>query len=235
MSSGIFFNTKQPWRSLVESNTFKGMRVYTKRVLSNYDLIVLKISNPFIWRCPTRHLLTLYNENISSCHLDIGVGTGFFLKHCRFPSIAPHITLLDLNENCLGAAKKRIESLHPKTLKANVLEPFDTTGEKFASVALNYLFHCLHGPILQKADSVFTHIKPHLEPGAKVFGATITNQSQKLNPMSKKLSGFYNSKGIFSNTEDTVDDLKLVLDRHFIKTSVREFGCVALFRGENQG
>jgi len=34
-----------------------GQAVYTRRLLRAYDLIVLGISNRFIWRCPTPRLL----------------------------------------------------------------------------------------------------------------------------------------------------------------------------------
>ena len=34
-----------------------GQAVYTKQTLAVYDLIVLGISNRFIWRCPTQQLV----------------------------------------------------------------------------------------------------------------------------------------------------------------------------------
>ena len=42
----------------------------------------------------------LYQEHISLNHLEVGVGTGYFLQHCRFKG-TPRIALMDLNQNCL--------------------------------------------------------------------------------------------------------------------------------------
>lgn len=59
-----------------------GHAIYTKRTLQVYNFVVLGISNYFIWKCPTKHIVAHYNRNVSANHLDVGVGTGYFLKHC---------------------------------------------------------------------------------------------------------------------------------------------------------
>jgi hypothetical protein len=43
-----------------------GQAVYTNRTLAVYDLVVLGISNRFIWKCPTRRLEEHYNQHISN-------------------------------------------------------------------------------------------------------------------------------------------------------------------------
>lgn len=65
-----------------------GQAVYTKRVLHVYDLFVLGFSNRFVWRCPTPALLAHYDRHVTANHLDVGVGTGYFLDRCHFPSAA---------------------------------------------------------------------------------------------------------------------------------------------------
>ena len=52
-----------------------GQAVYSRRVLGIYDILVLGLSNRWIWKCPTKHLLEHYNRCLSSNHLDVGVGT----------------------------------------------------------------------------------------------------------------------------------------------------------------
>lgn len=91
----------------------RGQDVYSKPVLSLYDFWVLGVSNKYIWKCPTDKLLAHFDENISSNHLDIGVGTGCFLDKCRFPSDNIRIALLDLNQNSLDKAGKRIKRYNP--------------------------------------------------------------------------------------------------------------------------
>ena len=85
-----------------------GQAVYSPLVLSVYDILVLGISNRLLWRCPTPGLVDLYNRNLGARHLDIGVGTGYFLDHAKWPVSRPDITLLDLNPNSLAAAARRI-------------------------------------------------------------------------------------------------------------------------------
>src|SRR4029453_2517824 len=70
--------------------------VYTSTRLALYDLFILCLSCRLVWRGPKRHFLDLYNRNVGTPHLDIGVGTGYFLDRCRFPVERPEITLLDL-------------------------------------------------------------------------------------------------------------------------------------------
>jgi hypothetical protein len=41
-----------------------GQAMYTRRTLQVYDLVVLGISNPLLWKCPTRRLQQHYNEHL---------------------------------------------------------------------------------------------------------------------------------------------------------------------------
>jgi len=102
-----------------------GQAIYSKPVLSIYDLWVLGISNKYIWKCPTSHLLKHFNQHITSNHLDVGVGTGYFLDHCQFPTGKTRIGLLDLNQNSLDQAAKRIERYQPTQYQYNVLDKLD--------------------------------------------------------------------------------------------------------------
>src|SRR5215216_2354989 len=117
--------------------------VYTSRRLKLYDALILGLSCRLVWKCPRRHFLKLYNRHVGSPHLDIGVGTGYFLDHCRFPVENPEITLLDLSENCLSKAAGRLERYSPRVVKANALESLDLGDVRFSSAALNGVLHCL--------------------------------------------------------------------------------------------
>ena len=85
-----------------------GQAVYTPIVLRTYDWVVLGLSNHLLWRCPTADLRRLYDRNVSARHLDIGVGTGYFLDKATWPVPIPSNTLLDHKANCLRAASRRI-------------------------------------------------------------------------------------------------------------------------------
>jgi 2-polyprenyl-3-methyl-5-hydroxy-6-metoxy-1,4-benzoquinol methylase len=210
-----------------------GQAVYTKRTLSAYDIIVLGISNRYIWKCPSSRIEAHYNNHLSSNHLDVGVGTGYFLDRCKFPSDSPRIALMDMNTNTLEFASKRIERYSPETYSQNILDKILTAIAPFDSVGVNYLFHCVPGAIIDKAV-VFDHLKELMNPGARVFGSTILQGGVKRGWMAKKLMALYNQKGIFANTDDDLEGLRSSLTQRFENVTLEVVGCVALFSGNVQ-
>ncbi len=207
-----------------------GAAVYNRLVLSIYDLFVLGFSNTFAWKCPSRKILDFYNQHVSARHIDVGVGTGFFLDKCRFPSGAPLISLVDLNSNSLQVTARRLDRYRPATHAANILEPLRLEARGFESAGLNYLFHCLPGNMMSKGV-VFRNLKPLLAKEAVVFGTTILGKGVRHNNLARRLMDVYNSKGIFSNRNDSLADLENVLKENFTGYSVHLEGCVAFFAG----
>ncbi len=143
----------------------KGAAAYTKAALSLYDLFVLGFSNSFAWKCPSQDILNFYNQHITERHLDVGVGTGYFLDKCRFPSSTPTIALIDLNPNSLRATAKRLRRYSPSCHLSDVLQPIDAGISEYSSIGLNYLLHCLPGHLASKS-MVFGNLKPFLRTGA---------------------------------------------------------------------
>ena len=45
------------------TDTRAGQAIYNPRTLPLYDLVVLRLSNPLIWRCPTARILDLYDRH----------------------------------------------------------------------------------------------------------------------------------------------------------------------------
>lgn len=207
-----------------------GQAIYTKSVLDAYDLVVLGVSNHFIWRCPTARLRALYDRHISMNHLDVGVGTGYFLNHCRFPANAPRVALMDLNQNALDHAARRIARYRPETYLRNVLEPIAFDGEKFQSIGVNYLLHCLPGDIAAKAV-VFDHLKVLMKEGATLFGSTLLQNGVEGGWPARRLMSFYNRKGVFANARDEAAALREALEHRFFEVEFEIVGCAALFSG----
>lgn len=214
--------------------TLAGQAVYSRRLLNWYDLIVLTVSNRWIWRCPTSRLLEWYDRHVSAEHLDVGVGTGYFLDHCRFPMAVPRITLLDLNPYCLEAAASRIRRYAPATVQADVLQPLDLPGGPFESIALNYLLHCLPGDLPRKS-CVFDHLAAHLTPDGVLFGSTLLGQGVAPGWAARRLAAFYNRQRVFSNAQDRLDDLDRMLRARFAQVQLEIQGCVALFAARGFG
>jgi 2-polyprenyl-3-methyl-5-hydroxy-6-metoxy-1,4-benzoquinol methylase len=205
-----------------------GQAVYTPKMLAIYDVLVLGLSNRWIWKCPTPRLLAHYDRHVSGNHLDVGVGTGYFLDRCRFPTEAPRIALMDMNRDALQYAARRIARYEPETYVRNVLEPIDFDGAKFDSLGVNYLLHCLPGDMATKARA-FDFLSPLMNPGAIVFGSTLLQGGVERSFAAQRLMAFYNSKGIFSNAQDDLETLTRELEKRFDAVSVETVGCAALF------
>lgn len=210
------------------TNAAAGAAIYHPAVLRVYDHFVHGFSNAHAWRCPTRELRALYDQSVSGVHLDVGVGSGYFLDACQFPQNEPRVTLVDLNVDALGFTAQRIRRYQPKTYQANVLEPLELEGGPFRSIALMYVLHCLPGPLSSKAV-VFRHVGRHLSEDGVLFGATILGTGQPTPRLGRLLQRLYNARGIFGNAEDSLEGLELALKAHFERTRVWVHGSVALF------
>ncbi len=214
-----------------ESDIKKGQAVYTPIMLKLYNLWVLDISNQWIWRCPKAIQLEQFNKYISSNHLDIGVGTGYYLKSCK---ILPQskISLMDLNLNCLNEAKEALlkKGIDAAAYQADIFKKQPTLSEKFSSISMNYLLHCLPGNMQTKETCVHNAVSM-LRPQGVLFGATILADKHLHTTASQFLSNFYNKKQIFSNQEDSHEALLQVLNKHLIDVDVSVIGCVAVFKG----
>ena len=207
-----------------------GQVVYTKRNLATYDFIVLGVSNRFLWKCPTQRLMHHYNKHVTANHLDVGVGTGYFLDRCQFPSPSPRVVLMDLNSDSLAFASHRITRYKPETYRRNILESISFDSGKFDSVGINYLLHCVPGTIDSKAV-VFDHLKALMNPNGVLFGSTLLQGGVPRNRFAKRLMDEYNKRGIFSNQRDDLEGLKRELSKRLRDVSVEVVGCAAMFAG----
>lgn len=210
-----------------------GQAIYTHRMLYYYDLRVLWLSNRFIWKCPTPRILAHYDRFITGNHLDVGVGSGYYLDKCHFPQLSPQIVLMDLNANALAFTATRIKRYQPRTFQCNVLEPIEFDGHGFESVGVNYLLHCLPGDMKAKS-CIFDHLKPLMLPGSVIFGSTLLQEGVKRSLAARALMAHYNFHGVFSNTNDSLEYLQRGLEQRFTDVSIQIVGCVALFSARLQ-
>lgn len=210
------------------TDTQAGQAIYNPRTLQIYDLVVLRLSNPLIWRCPTARILDLYDRHAGVAHCDVGVGTGWYLDRCRFPTPAPRIGLMDLNTDSLVFAADRIARYRPETYRVDVLADPVTGLAPFDSIGMTYLLHCLPGDIAAKATA-FDTLRPCLADDGVVFGATILSGGVPTTAAARALMRVYNRKGVFSNEADTLPDLRAALNRRFRSVEITVVGCVALF------
>jgi SAM-dependent methyltransferase len=214
----------------VAGDADRGQGAFTPAGLALYDLLVLHGLCRWVWRCPNERVLAAYRQHLSDNHLEVGVGTGYFLDRVRFPVAAPRVALLDLNTHCLARTARRIARYHPEVYRADVLQPIVLDGSRFDSVALNYVVHCLPGSWPRKG-AVFGHLKTLLNPGGTLFGATLVQGDAPQSALATGLMRWFNALGTLHNRADTCGRLVEGLEQHFDEVRVEQVGCVALFSG----
>jgi SAM-dependent methyltransferase len=204
-----------------------GQAVYTPTTLRAYDTLVVRLSNSFAWRCPAKAIVAQYDRHLTSTHLDVGPGTGYYLDHCRVPRGA-RLALLDANPGVLRHAARRLRRHRPALHAADVLKPVPMPPGQFGSIGLSYVLHCLPGGLPGKAV-VFDHLIPLLAPGGTLFGSTILDRGVRHTGLARRLIPLYNRKGIFANAGDALDLLESELARRFGSYDLEVKGSVALF------
>ena len=205
-----------------------GISPYSRFFLGIYDWFVLGLSCRFIWQCPSSSMLEMYNRHITANHLDIGVGTGYFIDRCKFPVPNSRLALLDLNPNSIRAAQKRLARYKPDVYQRNVLEPFNLDIPYFDSIGMMNLLHCLPGGMDNKA-TVFENAMAVLNPGGVLFGSTILYKGVKRNAFATAMLRIYNRKGIMTNMEDDLQLLEYYLTHYFSESNIEITGCEVLF------
>lgn len=202
--------------------------IYTPFMLSFYDRLVHGLSNRFAWRCPTERMVGLYRDNLSSRHIEAGVGTGFFIDRAN-PQGFEELTLLDINRHCLARSAQRLARYHPLLCETNLLAPIASELEPADSVGLTYVLHCLPGSMAEKLTAI-DQLRPVMSKGAVLFGATILGRGIEPNAAARSLLRLYNAKGVFNNLDDDLAGLTEGLKSRFGEVDIETSGCVALFR-----
>jgi hypothetical protein len=220
--------------AIVDQNdpAYAGQARYTSFGLKTYDFVVYKFTAPVLWRCTRTQLVEFYDEQVSACHLDVGVATGSLIDRAKFPVPEPDITLMDLNPESLAFAAGRLRRYSPKTHQANVLDPWGLPPHRFESVGMMNILHCVPGTITEKAVA-FDHAREVLIPGGTLFGATVLGKGVKHTWLSNFGMRRLNRKGVFSNLDDSLEDLEAALAARFSSHQVRVRGAIALFTAKS--
>jgi len=214
-------------------NTESGASVYSPTILKLYDYLVLGLSNRFVWQCPTKTvLLPFYKEHLGLKHLDVGVGTGFYIARTGLTR-SHQVSLLDLNENSLRAAAAQVKQAKVCTFMRDVMQPSSEPADTgYDSISLFYLLHCLPGTMDDK-ETAIANLKQYLSKDGVLYGATILGNEAAHNPIGRMLLKLYNDKGVMHNMADTLDDLQRMLRRQFQNVQIRRHNKVALFVARN--
>lgn len=210
-----------------------GQAVYSKLTLAGYDLWVLGISNRWIWQCPTPLILEHLDRHVTGNHLDVGVGSGYYLDRCQFPTQVPRVALMDMNASSLSVSQRKIRRYNPELYRRNILKPISFNERCFDSISMNYLLHCLPGNFAYKCIAI-DHLLPLLNSGGTVIGSTILSSGVPVSGAARRLMDLYCRKKVFTNGEDSLQALEQALSARLSDVAVHTQGCVALFSGRKK-
>ncbi|KAJ3414920.1 1,3-beta-glucanosyltransferase gas1 [Chytridiales sp. JEL 0842] len=200
VDSATTSNTTSPSSS--KSLTKVKVYSYPNYQLYLYDYIVHHLCDHQLWRCPASLQISFFEKYLTSNHLDVGVGSGYFWRHCKLPTTSPinpsvekaaetmmRITLMDLSPGpLLHTSNILLSRLPPQStfpwdlrlLHADALsEPLSVSTlpnlpleSKFKSISVFYLLHCLPGSMRTKAALLFNNLKGVLHPEDGVIYGT---------------------------------------------------------------
>jgi hypothetical protein len=203
--------------------------VFNQRMLKYYDRL-LEFTCNRVWRCPISRTLEHYKRYLSSNHLEVGIGTGYFLERSPLPGSEPRLALLDLSPHCLKRTATRLSRYAPEVYQANALAPIELSVRRFDSIAMNYVLHCMPGALSEKGIA-FANLKPLLNASGVLFGSTVLRHGVRCDLGAKAFMRLYNARKVFCNLEDSLADLRRVLETTFRNVQIEVVGCVAQFSG----
>lgn len=208
-----------------------GARYYGRLTLPLYDLAVLRTVVQYAWCCPLEKEQELYNRSVGPRHLDVGVASGYFLDQAKWPVEKPEIVLMDLNPNSTKYAAERLRRYNVTEVTGDALEPFPVT-DKFDSVAMFHLLHCIPGDLKQKAVAL-RNAGTVLKPDGVVFGANVTPVYSQPNVFAKLVLAFSHRLGAMNNQNDSHVDMEEALNMTFHEYKLEKVGCMSLWEARN--
>jgi SAM-dependent methyltransferase len=203
--------------------------VFNQRMLKYYDRL-LEFTCNRVWHCLIGRTLELYRRHLSSNHLEVGVGTGYFLERSQLPGSEARLALLDLSPHCLQRTATRLSRYAPEVYRANALAPIELSVRRFDAIAMNYVLHCMPGTLPEKGVA-FANLKPLLNASGVLFGSTVLRHGVRCALGAKAFMRLYNARKVFCNLEDSLADLRQALEATFHNVQIEVIGCVAQFSG----
>ena len=172
-------------------------RLVTRRSLAVYDLPSSATSRG--WRGSVR--LTdrcHYARHVSSDHLDVGVGPGYFLDHRRVRlTRAAALALMNLSTSCLDAASKRVAASTQRSSRptCSSLSPSTPGSTRWLDVPA-----ALPASDIRSKAVVFDHLIALANPDAWVFATTLLHDGVRPQLVPPSGDRRNNTHGVFSNT-----------------------------------
>jgi len=198
-----------------------------------YTLGVIWFSHACVWQVPNSILHRNHRDNVGQNHLTVGPGNGYFLG--KLPKDTPLRTLhlLDLNPACLEITRKRLGNrFDVRTAEQDALKPWPVEPDSLDSVDSHMMLHTVRGKDMWDKEPLMAEAARALKPGGRFFGCTVLGKGEELriNPLARRFLDLYNSQeNTFCNLDDTPEDLRKVLEKHFSAVDFRVVGAVGVW------
>ena len=193
---------------------------FVSRTLQYYDVAVNEINCKFAWNCSKKNIENMYKKNIRKNHLEIGPGTGYFIKNYQFDNL----TLVDVNNEILQYNVKQQHTT--KFVRKNLFLKDETIDLlDYSSVGVNCVLHCVPGKLQEKMENL---IHSFHDKDILIFGGTVVNDPSTdfLTNIQLKLLNKY---GIFYNKEDYTENLIHFLEKKNYDYNIQKIGQMLLF------
>ena len=190
-------------------------------IFNNYDYFVNKINCKYVWKCDQRYIKKLYANNITNNHLEIGPGTGYFIKKYHFNSLH----LLDINQDILTNSKKNLNNncQNIKIHNKNIFESNNKINEDITSIGLSYVLHCVPNNLDISIDNLVKNTKNDNQ--ITIFGSTVIPNKKDFLAMTEIYT--LNTLGIFNNINHNKEQLEYIISKY--NGNIKHVGNVLLF------
>ncbi|ROW15984.1 hypothetical protein VPNG_02626 [Cytospora leucostoma] len=216
-----------------DSDAHKEEVIYKSWDLLIYEIWVLGIVSTWAWGCGTnQYLLPQFRANVGQQHhLDIGSGTGYYLRKGNIPR-STKLTLVDLERPALEVGLRRsgrADGDNVRGIVADILQPLPV-DDRFDSVSMYYLLHCIPAPVVAKCR-IFEHIKRNMTPNGVIHGANVLGRGiRRDNAFAAHVRHGVLKAGIFHNEDDNAYDFEHALRKNFHEVETSVVGSVFVFR-----
>tara|TARA_Y100000991_G_C21955959_1_gene342079 strand:+ start:513 stop:1394 length:882 start_codon:yes stop_codon:yes gene_type:complete len=207
-------------------NNFWKKTKFNQLIMKNYDFFVNHINCKYVWECDQRNIIDMYKKNIRSNHVEIGPGTGYFLKEHKFNNL----TLIDVNRDILLECKKNLEKncKNINIINKNVFEKNNKIAlNNYDSLGINYVLHCVPNNLSISVDNLINNIP---KKNYKIFGSTVIPNRNTYNLASLEIF-LLNKMKIFNNKTHTFNDIESYVKK-YLNYEIRRIGNSCLFEFE---
>lgn len=200
---------------------------FISKSLQLYDVFVNEINCKYIWSCDKSKIFNLYQKNVRPNHVEIGPGTGYYLK----PSMhkIKNLSLVDINQDILDYSQKKLkeDNCNIETFRINLFSnPTKFTITENSSIGVNCVLHCIPGKLQDKIQCILDNIEN--DKNVILFGTTVVHDKSDSVLVNLELK-FLNYFKIFQNCNDFSHELVEYLHKKKYTYRIEKFGQILFF------